>query len=47
MLGILEVKGAATDASVSEREMPTSAAFKAYKKFYTNFRENLQSIINK
>lgn len=29
MLEILEVKGAATDASASDKDIPTSAAFKA------------------
>lgn len=31
MLGVLEVKGEATDASCSDREMPTWAIFKACK----------------
>lgn len=31
MFGVLEVKGEATDASCSDREMPTWAIFKAWK----------------
>lgn len=30
MFGMLEVKGAATEASASDREIPACAAFKAY-----------------